>query len=92
MPWSQVQITGPQRAGPLQLNAAQRQRIGQIEDVQQSAEYQDVLQQEADLTAGFGILRTDRPHRDQAPDPDELERGGDDEQAEIQASGETRRL
>jgi hypothetical protein len=39
-------------------DAAQRQRIGQIEDAQQSAEYNDVLQQEADLTAGHGILRT----------------------------------
>ena len=35
-------------------DAAQRQKIGQIEDAQQSAEYQDVLQQEADLTAGHG--------------------------------------
>jgi hypothetical protein len=34
------------------------QRIGQIEDAQQSGEYNDVLQQEADLTAGHGILRT----------------------------------
>jgi hypothetical protein len=39
-------------------DAAQRQRIGQIENAQQSAEYDDVLQQEADLTAGHGILRT----------------------------------
>jgi hypothetical protein len=37
-------------------DAAQRQRIGQIEDAQQSAEYNDVLQQEADLTAGHRIL------------------------------------
>lgn len=33
------------------------QRIGQIEDASQTAEFQDVLQQEADLTAGHGILR-----------------------------------
>ena len=38
-------------------DAAQRQRIGQIEDASQTAEYHDVLQQEADLTAGHGILR-----------------------------------
>ncbi|MDQ4110393.1 MAG: PrgI family protein, partial [Actinomycetota bacterium] len=38
-------------------DAAQRQRIGQIEDAQQTAEYADVLQQEADLTAGHGVLR-----------------------------------
>lgn len=38
-------------------DAAQRQKIGQIEDASQTAEYHDVLQQEADLTAGHGILR-----------------------------------
>ena len=38
-------------------DAAQRARIGQIEDASQRAEYQDVLQQEADLTAGHGVLR-----------------------------------
>lgn len=36
---------------------AQRAKIGQIEDASQIAEYHDVLQQEADLTAGHGILR-----------------------------------
>ncbi len=36
---------------------AQRAKIGQIEDAAQTAEYHDVLQQEADLTAGRGILR-----------------------------------
>lgn len=36
---------------------AQRANIGQIEDASQTAEYHDVLQQEADLTAGHGILR-----------------------------------
>ena len=36
---------------------AQRAKIGQIEDASQTAEYHDVLQQEADLTAGHGILR-----------------------------------
>ncbi|MGK2876369.1 MAG: SCO6880 family protein [Nocardioides sp.] len=74
-------------------DAAQRQRIGQIEDAQQSAEYNDVLQQEADLTAGHGILRCTGLIAVSAQDPDELERAvADIEQAAIQASCETRRL
>ena len=74
-------------------DAAQRQRIGQIEDAQQSAEYQDVLQQEADLTAGHGILRTTGLIAISATDLDELERAvAAIEQAAIQASCETRRL
>ena len=74
-------------------DAAQRQRIGQIEDAQQSAEYQDVLQQEADLTAGHGILRATGLIAVSASDPDELERAVSAlEQAAIQASCETRRL
>ena len=74
-------------------DAAQRQRIGQIEDAQQSAEYSDVLQQEADLTAGHGILRTTGLIAVSAQDSDELERAvADIEQAAIQASCETRRL
>ena len=55
-------------------DASQRQRIGQIEDAQQSAEYNDVLQQEADLTAGHGILRTTGLIAVSAADLDELER------------------
>ena len=74
-------------------DAAQRQRMGQIEDAQQSAEYDDVLQQEADLTAGHGILRTTGLIAVSAQDPDALERAvADLEQAAIQASCETRRL
>ncbi|WP_162891201.1 SCO6880 family protein [Aeromicrobium sp. A1-2] len=74
-------------------DAAQRQRIGQIEDAQHSAEYNDVLQQEADLTAGHGILRVTGLIAITAGDPDELERAiADIEQAAIQASCETRRL
>lgn len=74
-------------------DAAQRQKIGQIEDAQQSAEYQDVLQQEADLTAGHGVLRCTGLVAVSASDPDELERGvAAVEQAAIQASCETRRL
>lgn len=74
-------------------DAAQRQRIGQIEDAQQGAEYNDVLQQEADLTAGHGILRTCGLIAVSAQNLDELERAvADIEQAAIQASCETRRL
>lgn len=74
-------------------DATQRQRIGQIEDAQQSAEYNDVLQQEADLTAGHGILRATGLIAVSAQGPDELERAvADIEQAAIQASCETRRL
>ena len=74
-------------------DAAQRQRIGQIEDAQQSAEYSDVLQQEADLTAGHGILRTTGLIAISAHDIDDLEHAvADIEQAAIQASCETRRL
>jgi len=74
-------------------DAAQRQRIGQIEDAQQSAEYHDVLQQEADLTAGHGILRVTGLINVTASDPDELEAAvAGIEQAAIQASCETRRL
>ena len=74
-------------------DAAQRQRIGQIEDARQTAEYQDVLQQEADLTAGHGVLRCTGFVTVSANDPDELERGvAAIEQAAIQASCETRRL
>jgi hypothetical protein len=74
-------------------DAAQRQRIGQIEDSQQSAEYHDVLQQEADLTAGHGILRVTGLINVTASDADELESVvAGIEQAAIQASCETRRL
>jgi hypothetical protein len=74
-------------------DAAQRQRIGQIEDAQQSAEYNDVLQQEADLTAGHGVLRATGLIAVSAQNLDELERAvADIEQAAIQASCETRRL
>lgn len=74
-------------------DAAQRHKIGQIEDAQQSAEYQDVLQQEADLTAGHGLLRCTGLVSVSATDPDELEQAvAAIEQAAIQASCETRRL
>src|SRR4051812_30446593 len=74
-------------------DVAQRQRIGQTEDAQQSAEYNDVLRQEADLTAGHGLLRATGLIAVSAPDPEQLERAvAEIEQAAIQASCETRRL
>jgi hypothetical protein len=74
-------------------DAAQRQRIGQIEDARQSAEYADVLQQEADLTAGHGLLRLTGLLTLSAADVNELERVvAAVEQAAVQASCETRRL
>lgn len=74
-------------------DAAQRAKIGQVEDAQQNAEYADVLQQEADLTAGHGVLRTTGLIAVSAPDPEELEQAvASIEQAAIQASCETRRL
>lgn len=74
-------------------DAAQRQRIGQIEDASQSAEYQDVLQQEADLTAGHGVLRFTGLIAVSAPNVEELEAAvAAVEQAAIQASCETRLL
>lgn len=74
-------------------DAAQRQRMGQIEDAQQDAEYHDVLRQEADLTAGHGVLRATGFITVSAATPDELEQAvAAIEQAAIQASCETRRL
>jgi hypothetical protein len=74
-------------------DAAQRQKIGRIEDAQQTAELHDVLQQEADLTAGHGVLRATGLVSVSAATPDELEQAvAVIEQAAIQASCETRRL
>ncbi|QAY63541.1 PrgI family protein [Xylanimonas allomyrinae] len=74
-------------------DAAQRNRLGQIEDASQAAEYTDVLQQEADLTAGHGVLRAVGLVTVTAPTLEELERAvAAVEQAAIQASCETRRL
>lgn len=75
------------------LDAAQRQKVGRIEDLQQTAEYQDVPQQEADLTAVHGVPRATGFVAVSASDPHELERAvAAIEQAAIQASCETRRL
>ena len=67
--------------------------MGQIEDAAQTAEYQDVLQQEADLTAGHGVLRVSGLISVSAPTLDDLEAAtAAIEQSAIQASCETRRL
>lgn len=74
-------------------DAAQRSKMGQIEDASQTAEYGDVLQQEADLTAGHGVLRYTGLISISAPTPEELDTAvAAIEQAAIQASCETRRL
>ncbi len=74
-------------------DAAQRQRIGQIEDASQTAEFQDVLQQEADLTAGHGVLRYTGLISVSARTADDLDSAvAAIEQAAIQASCETRLL
>ena len=74
-------------------DAAQRRKIGQIEDAAQTAEYDDVLQQEADLTAGHGVLRVTGLIAVSAPGIEELDAAVSAiEQAAIQASCETRRL
>jgi hypothetical protein len=74
-------------------DAAQRARIGQIEDAAQTAEYHDVLQQESELTAGHGVLRYSGLISISAPTEAELEAAvAAIEQAAIQASCETRRL
>lgn len=71
----------------------QRQRIGQIEDASATAEYEDVLQQEADLTAGHGVLRTIGLISISAQTRADLDGAvATVEQAAIQASCEVRRL
>ncbi|GAA2229863.1 PrgI family protein [Herbiconiux moechotypicola] len=74
-------------------DASQRRKIGQVEDAASSAELDDVLQQEADLTAGHGVLRVSGLISVSAPTADELDAAvAAVEQAAIQASCETRRL
>ncbi|NHN55855.1 PrgI family protein [Calidifontibacter sp. DB0510] len=74
-------------------DAAQRAKAGQIEDAEQNAEYRDVLQQEADLIAGHGVLRDIGLIAVSAPTVDELDAAvAALEQAAVQASCETRRL
>ena len=59
----------------------------------QAAEYADVVQPEADLTAGHAVRRATGLIAVSAPDPVELERAvAAIEQAAVQACCETRRL
>lgn len=74
-------------------DATQRARIGQVADAEQAAELDDVLHQEADLTAGHGLLRVTGLIAISAPTPDALDAAvAAVDQAAIQASCETRRL
>lgn len=74
-------------------DATQRRKIGQVEDAAATAEYDDVLQQEADLTAGHGVLRITGLISVSAPTANDLDAAvAAIEQAAIQASCETRRL
>lgn len=74
-------------------DAAQRAKIGQIDDAQQTAEYRDVLRQEADLVAGHGILRYTGLISISADTSPELDTAiAAIQQAAIQASLETRLL
>ncbi len=75
------------------FDRAQRQRIGQVEDASQSAELDDVLQQEADLVSGHGSLRYTGLIAITAGTSDELDTAVSAiEQAAVQVSCETRRL
>ncbi|WP_262486046.1 SCO6880 family protein [Changpingibacter yushuensis] len=83
----------PQEETEYISDAAQRQKIGQIEDASQTAEYHDVLQQEAELTAGHGILCYTGLISVSATATDDLDIAiAAIEQAAIQASCETRLL
>ena len=74
-------------------DAAQRAKIGQIEDAARTAEFNDVVQQESDLTAGHGVLRYTGLVAVSAPTIDELDAAiAAIEQAAVQAACETRRL
>ncbi len=70
-----------------------RRRVGRTDDAGIAAEYDDVLQQEADLTAGHGLVHYTGLITLTAADADDLEASiAGLEQAAIQASCETRRL
>ena len=73
--------------------AAQRAKIGQIEDPATTAEYTDVLAQETDLANGHGVARYTGLIAITADDPGKLAAAQSAvEQAAIQASCETRLL
>lgn len=71
----------------------QRARIGQIEDASQNAEYQEMFQQQADLTAGHGVLRYSGPVSVTADTLEDLDAAVSAiTKAAIQSSCETRKL
>ncbi|MDR3359378.1 MAG: PrgI family protein [Bifidobacteriaceae bacterium] len=72
---------------------AQRAKIGQIEDAATTAEYADVLKQEADLTSGHGVARYTGLITVSADTEEGLQAAlAAVEQAAVQASCETRLL
>jgi hypothetical protein len=72
---------------------AQRAKIGQIEDAATTAEYADVLKQEADLTSGHGVVRYVGLISVSAKTEEDLQAAlAAIEQAAVQASCETRTL
>ena len=72
---------------------AHRSKIGQIEDAAVTAEYADVLKQEADLTSGHGVVRYVGLLGVSAKTEEELQSAlAAIEQAAVQASCETRTL
>ncbi len=74
-------------------DATQRARMGQIEDAERAAKFQDVLQQEPDLTAGHGVLRYTGLITVSAHTENALEESiSAIEQSAVQASCESRRL
>jgi hypothetical protein len=74
-------------------DAAQRARIGQVEDLRDTAEFDDVLQREAELTGGHGLLRYAGLLAITAPTATALQAAvAEVEQAAVQACCDTRRL
>lgn len=93
VPADQAARTLRRRKTEYLADSAGRARFGQLDDARHGAEYGDVLQQEADLTAGHGILNYSGLITVTAPTLDALETAvATIEQAAIQASCETRRL
>lgn len=93
VPTEQATRTLRRRKTEYLADSAGRARYGQLDDARHSAEYGDVLQQEADLTAGHGILQYTGLITVTALTLEALEAAiATIEQAAIQASCETRRL
>lgn len=74
-------------------DAQQRRRMGQIDDAPSTAEFDDIRQQEADLTAGHGVLRVCGLISITAASAADLDTAvASVEQSALQAGCETRRL